>query len=240
MSVCNSDGCELAETSTSLSAGDTSALAISIISDYICPWCLIAETRLSKALAEVARDRAIDIVHLPFELNPDMPKEGLNRKDYRSHKFGSWQYSQTLDAQVAAAGAADGLIFRHDLIERTPNTFDAHRLTWLARFDGKDSSIADRLLRAYFLEGKDTGDRAVLAALAAEVGFEQARTQAFLDSDMGTDEVHDLTRTIRSMGVSSVPLIIIAGQAISGAQSVSVYAAAIADALNSQSERSYA
>ncbi len=107
-------------------------MLIEIVSDLICPWCLIGKRRLAKALDLLAPELEITVRWRPFELNPDMPKEGMERSAYRARKFGSLEKSRALDAQVAAAGAQDGIEFRFDRIARTPNTFDAHRLMGFA------------------------------------------------------------------------------------------------------------
>ncbi len=105
-------------------------LSVDVISDVICPWCYIGKRRLEKAIA--AYGGPVTVRWLPFQLNPNMPKEGISRQEYRTKKFGSWERSQQLDAQVAAAGDAEGIHFAFDRIERTPNTVDAHRLIGLA------------------------------------------------------------------------------------------------------------
>lgn len=107
----------------------------------------------------------------PFELNPDMPTGGADLREYRSAKFGSWARSQQLDIQVAAAGAEDGLEFRHELMQRTPNTRAAHRLVWLAQQRGRGQQMVDALFASYFNQGRDAGDPVVLADLAERVGL---------------------------------------------------------------------
>src|SRR4051812_24346139 len=104
--------------------------AVDVISDVICPWCFIGKRRLEKAIA--AHDRAVKVRWLPFQLNPQMPREGVSRREYRTRKFGSWERSQELDARVVAVGREEGIDFSFDRIERTPNTLAAHRLIWLA------------------------------------------------------------------------------------------------------------
>src|SRR5688572_26616240 len=110
-------------------------LSVDVISDVICPWCYIGKRRLEGAIA--AYGGPVTVRWLPFQLNPNMPKEGISRQEYRTKKFGSWERSQQLDAQVAAAGDAEGIHFAFDRIERTPNTVDAHRLLGLAATEGQ-------------------------------------------------------------------------------------------------------
>ena len=131
--VCGVDGCTPAPLDHfGLASGAKATLAIEVISDAICPWCWVAKRRLDSAIAALAPDVTATVTWRPFELNPEMPKAGVDRRAYRSAKFGSWQHSQALDAQVAAAGRSEGLVFNHDKMERTPNTVDAHRLIRLA------------------------------------------------------------------------------------------------------------
>jgi predicted DsbA family dithiol-disulfide isomerase len=106
-------------------------LTVDVISDVICPWCYIGKRRLEKAITWFA-GRQVPVRWHPFQLNPQMPKGGMDRKQYRTAKFGSWERSLTLDAQVAAVGATEGIAFAFDKIRRTPNTLDAHRLIRLA------------------------------------------------------------------------------------------------------------
>lgn len=151
------------------------------------------------------------IAWLPFELNPEMPKAGVDRRAYRSAKSGSWQRSQALDAQVAAAGRSDGLVFNHDRMERTPNTVDAHRLIWLAGQHGKRDAVVEGLFAAYFNEGRDVGDPAVLADIGASAGLDDARILAMLASDEGQAEVQSELRRAGSLGVSGVPTVLFDG-----------------------------
>ena len=117
----------------------------------------------------------MDVKWLPFELNADMPKGGLDRKKYRSAKFGSWEHSQRLDAHVTEAGKAAGLDFHHERMERTPNTFDAHRLIWLAEKEGVQNAVVEGLFAGYFTNGRDVGDHDVLAQIAAGAGLDRDR-----------------------------------------------------------------
>jgi predicted DsbA family dithiol-disulfide isomerase len=182
-------------------------LTIEITSDFICPWCLVAETRLKKAIAKL--DRVTDILQIwyPFELNPTMPEAGMERKAYRSMKFGSWAYSQQLDAQTIKATKDDGINFRYDLMSKTPNTLKAHRLTWLAATSNKATEMATRIFNAYFTEGKDITDIPTLAKLAADVGMDEQQAKDFLHTDTGITEVRELEKQAASRGIRSVPTI---------------------------------
>src|SRR5712691_10078567 len=117
--VCGVDGCApTALDHFGTASGAKATLAIEVISDAICPWCLIAKRRLDRAIAALAPDITMTVIWRPFELTTEMPNAGVDRRAYRSAKIGSWQHSQALDAQVAAAGRSEGLVFNHDKMER--------------------------------------------------------------------------------------------------------------------------
>ena len=156
----------------------------------------------------------------------------MDRQTYRSNKFGSWEYSQTLDAQTMQAARGDGIEFRYDLMQVTPNTLKAHRLTWLASQSGKATEIAERILNAYFTEGQDITDVETLAKLAVEVGIDADKVRAFLTSTVGVDEVKELERQAATRSIRSVPTIKIGEETIVGAQSVDVFLTALQTAVN--------
>ena len=207
-------------------------LTIAITSDFICPWCLVAETRLNQAIEQLHSPVEIQRIWYPFELNPEMPEAGMDRKTYRSQKFGSWEYSQALDAKTVQATQADGIAFRYDLMTITPNTLKAHRLTWFAGQQDKATAMAERILKAYFTEGKNIAEVETLANLAAEVGIDAEAAKAFLLSDAGMKEVQELKRQALTQGVRGVPHIRIGQEVLSGAQSLDVFLAALQNAVN--------
>ncbi|QOR40978.1 DsbA family oxidoreductase [Billgrantia diversa] len=192
---------------------------ITVIYDAICPWRYIGKRHLDLALAEVPEEISVSVAWHPFELNPDMPAGGLSRRDYRTAKFGSWERSQALDAQVEAAAAQAGLEIHHERMQRTPNIFDAHRLIWLAGEYGVQSAVVAALFRRYFVEGEDIGDRTVLANAARDGRLTDIDIAAFLASDQGRAEVKAGLAEARRLGVSGVPTFIINGTTgLSGAQ----------------------
>jgi predicted DsbA family dithiol-disulfide isomerase len=179
---------------------------LEIVSDAICPWCWIGKAHLDGALALLAEEGLVfDLAWLPFQLNPDMPEGGVDRRAYRTEKFGSWERSQQMDAQVADAGRVAGVAFRHDLMARTPNTIEAHRLIRLAGADGVQHAAMDRVFRAYFQEGQDIGDRAVLAALGAEAGMAEATLAAFNAGEAARSDVVAESRALSQSGINGVP-----------------------------------
>jgi predicted DsbA family dithiol-disulfide isomerase len=210
--VCGVDGCTPAALDhVKPTSGAKATLTIEVISDAICPWCWVAKRRLDRVIAALAPDVTAFVTWRPFELNPDIPKAGLDRRAYRSAKFGSWQRSQALDAQVAAAGRPEGLMFNHDKMERTPNTVDAHRLIRLAGQQGKQDGVIEGLFAAYFNEGRDIGDPAVLADIGASAGLDHTRIVSMLASDEGLAEVRSELQRAQDLGVSGVPTVLIDG-----------------------------
>lgn len=205
-------------------------LTIAITSDFICPWCLVAETRLNQAIEQLNSPVEIQKIWYPFELNPEMPEAGMDRQTYRSNKFGSWEYSQALDAKTVQATEADDIAFRYDLMTITPNTLKAHRLTWFAAQQDKATVMAERIFKAYFTEGKNIAEVETLANLATEVGINLEVAKAFLLSDAGIQEVQELKRQTIALGIHGVPHIRIGQEVLSGARSVEVFLATLQNA----------
>ncbi|MEL6382592.1 MAG: DsbA family oxidoreductase [Cyanobacteria bacterium J06626_18] len=202
-------------------------VTIALTSDFICPWCLVAHAHLQKAIAQLREPIEVEWIWHPFELNPTMPTEGITRRTYRTNKFGSWAYSQQLDAQTVQIGQASGVEFRYDLMEMTPNTLKAHRLTWLASQSGKGHAMAERILNAYFTEGQDIGTVETLSILAAEVGLDGSSVREFLLSEEGTETVKALEREAFAQGVNSVPTIQIGDAVLVGGQPVEAFVTAL-------------
>jgi predicted DsbA family dithiol-disulfide isomerase len=184
---------------------------LTVVSDVICPWCFIAKKNFDRALEMIRGDLALRIIWRPFELNPGMPPEGMDRREYRTQKFGSWGYSQKLDKQTVAAGKLAGVTFRYELMNRTPNTFEAHRMIWLAEQEGIQEAVVEALFSAYFMDGRDVGDSRALNEIARQAGMSENGVVAFAASSAGTEEVRDLEeRAVRS-GVSGVPTFLLDG-----------------------------
>ncbi|MFC7286867.1 DsbA family oxidoreductase [Herminiimonas glaciei] len=195
-------------------------LIIDITSDFICPWCFVAERQLSQAINELPDGITVETRWHPFELNPDMPVQGMDRKTYRTMKFGSWERSQAMDAHTVQATQNKGVAFDYAAIKKTPNTFLAHRLMQLARREGVATAIAGAVFSAYFERGADIGDIEVLADIARDNGLPRKTAVNFLASDAGVHEVRAAEHAIQLDGIRSVPLININGEIISGAQSM--------------------
>jgi len=209
-------------------------LTIDVVSDVICPWCFIGKRRLEKALKLLGDPPGVAVSWKPFQLNPQMPAGGIERRAYRTAKFGSWEQSQALDAKLATAGADESIVFAFDRMARTPNTLDAHRLIWLAGKLGVQDAVVERMFQGYFEEGLDLNDRQVLVRLAVEAGIPAAAAERLRAGDEGTADVLREEVRYKSLGVSGVPSFFVNGAAvISGA----VAPAMLADALRQVRER---
>jgi predicted DsbA family dithiol-disulfide isomerase len=197
---------------------DIPQLNIEIISDAICPWCWIGKRQLERARKLLEGKLVVNATWRPFELNPGMPKAGVPRRVYRQAKFGSLDYSDRLDARVAEAGRAAGLGFHFERMSWTPNTFDAHRLIWLAGQKGAQEAVVEALFQAYFQEGRNIGEMPVLVETAQAAGLDGARIGKLLAGGAGSGEVREELERGRDMGIDSVPTIVFKGEPlISGA-----------------------
>lgn len=210
------------------SALQADGVVIDVVSDLICPWCFVAKRRLEKAA--VSLRKPLEIRWRPFQLNPGMPVEGMDRRTYRSAKFGSWEQSQRLDAQVSAAGAEVGIKFRHDLMKRTPNTLRGHVLLAAALREGlpTQGKVAERLFQAYFVNGEDVGDPVTLLGIAGEFGVTAINRLEDLDDAVLASEVKAAEQRAVSAGIRGVPEISVQGSVIAnGAQREELLAASI-------------
>ena len=160
-------------------------ISVEVISDVICPWCFIGKRRLEKAIGEY--DQPVTVSWHPFQLNPTMPKEGISRREYRIAKFGSWERSMELDANIVSVGNQEGIHFDFDRMERTPNTVDAHRLIWLSKKDGIQDAVVEALFQAYFTEGRDISNPKTLIDVVVEAGLDRGIAEAVLNGHDGLE-----------------------------------------------------
>lgn len=196
---------------------------LDILSDPICPWCLIGKAQLERAL-EARPDHPFVIEWHPFQLNPDMPAQGVDRRAYLEEKFGGKERAVQIYARVAEHAAAAGVAINFEGIQRTPNTLDAHRLIHWAGIEGVQYRVVSALMRGYFQEGRDIGDRDVLADIADSAGLDAAVIRKLLDSDADLEEIRARDAAAREMGVNAVPTFIVAGKhAVPGAQPTEVW-----------------
>lgn len=204
-------------------------MQIDIYSDIVCPWCFVGKRRLERALTAVGGD--IHVAWRPFQLNPTMPLDGMDRTTYLKAKFGSLEAFGQMKEQLLAAGEEEQIHFAFEKIQRTPNTFVAHRLVWYAAQQGKQGDVVETLFRAYFLEGKNIGDVKILTHVADEAGLDRTETETFLASDKGVVEVKAEEAVGRRLGIRGVPYFVLNGRvAISGAQPPDIFLSAIQQA----------
>jgi predicted DsbA family dithiol-disulfide isomerase len=213
-----------------------STLTVDVVSDVVCPWCYIGKRRLESALDTLRAAEpglAVTIRWHPFELNPDLPPEGVDRADYLAAKFGGAARAGDIYARVREAGRAAGLALDFDAIERQPNTLDAHRLiAWAqGRHPASAAALVERLFRAYFVEGRFLGDRDELVRLAGEAGLPAGEAAEFLASGAIAEEVRAAEVQAGRLGITGVPFFVFDGRvALSGAHEPATLLDAIAQA----------
>ncbi len=207
----------------------TDAIKLDIISDPICPWCYIGKTHLDKAIA-AQPDHPFQIEWHPFQLNPDMPAGGMDRRVYLEGKFGGKEGAVRAYAPVLEHAEAAGLNIDFEAIKHTPNTLDAHRLIHWAGIEGRQTAAVSALFDAYFVQGRDIGDHEVLADIADSIGMDAAVVLKLLKSDADVEDIRTRDAHSRKMGVNSVPTFIVASQhAVPGAQPPELWAKVISE-----------
>ncbi|MGP9821981.1 DsbA family oxidoreductase [Salinarimonas sp. NSM] len=205
----------------------TTPIPVAVVSDPICPWCWLGAARLRRGAAEARIP--ITLSWRPFQLNPDMPREGMDRAAYRAAKMGAAR-SDALDAEMTRLGAEEGLDYRFAAQTRTPSTRRAHALIAFAAAQGRDDALAEALFRAYFTRGADLADDAVLLACATEAGLAADQARTALDDTALADLVAREEARARALGVSGVPFFVVADRwAISGAQPAELWREALAE-----------
>lgn len=188
---------------------------IDVISDAICPWCYIGKRQLERALDILASNHcSITVAWHPFQLNPDMPLEGVEREKYRIAKFGSLERSKQLDQRITETAATVGLEFHLEKLTRTPNTVNAHRLIRFAGQKGVQDAVVEELFEGYFCKGADIGDAKILADIGAEGGLDRAEVLAMLAGDEGRKEVLAADQMARNAGVQGVPSFALQGHVL--------------------------
>lgn len=204
-------------------------VTLDIISDPICPWCYIGKARLDQAIAEIGQD-PFDVSWRIFQLNPQMPAEGMDRREYLEAKFGGAEGAERVYSRVRATAAETGLDLDFDGIKRTPNTFDAHRLIRWARATGNQSAVVQQLFRRYFEQGQDISDHAVLLDVAEAAGMERPVVERLLEGEADRDMLHEEEEAARRMGVTGVPCFVVGGRyVLQGAQDVETWKKVIAE-----------
>lgn len=203
---------------------DGKALRVQVVSDFVCPFCYIGKRRLERAL-EHRPDRDVQVDWLPFQLSPDMPREGRDRREHYDALFGP-ERARAIEAGMAERGAADGIGFQLLPGARSPNTLSAHALMLRASRDPRvdEGALAEKLFEAHHVKCEDIGDHDVLARLAGEVGMDAAEVRRRLDAGDDEQEARELAARAAAAGIGGVPFFIFDERhAVSGAQAVEAF-----------------
>ncbi|WPE20278.1 DsbA family oxidoreductase [Shinella zoogloeoides] len=201
------------------------AITIDVVSDVVCPWCYLGKKRLDKAIDTVKDELAVAVTFRPYQLNPDMPPEGVDHKQHLAEKLGGTDAVNRAHEMLTGLGEEDGIEFDFPAVKISPNTLDAHRLLRWAMIEGPEvqNRVALALFKAYFEEGRNVGDRAVLLDIAEASGMDRAVVSALFSAGADVDSVKEEIGMARDMGVTGVPCFIIDNKyAVMGAQSVDV------------------
>ncbi|NBT33254.1 MAG: DsbA family oxidoreductase [Rhodobacteraceae bacterium] len=202
---------------------------LDILSDPICPWCYIGKSYLDRAL-ERHPEHPFEIEWHPFQLNPDMPRDGMDRRTYLESKFGGKEGAVRAYAPVLEHAEKAGLKIDFEAMQRTPNTLNAHRLIHWAGLEARQTLVVSALFKAYFTEGRDIGNSEVLADIADGAGLDAAVISRLLASDADEQLIRDRDSHSRKMGITSVPTFIVAQQhAVPGAQPTELWERVIAE-----------
>ena len=198
-------------------------ITVDIVSDTICPWCYIGKRRFERAL-DLSGRNDVAIAWRPFQLNPDMPGEGMTRDDYVRAKFGGGDRPRQIYQAIAESGREAGIEFQFSKIKHTPNTVLSHRLVHWGSKNEKQDEIVDHLFRAYFEQGLDIGDLEILVEVARRSGVDETVARLYLGSDEGRQEVVASDVYARRLGINGVPCFIVNRKyAVSGAQPPSAF-----------------
>lgn len=204
-------------------------IRLDIFSDPVCPWCYIGKANLDRALQDQP-GHPFQILWHPFQLNPEMPPEGMDKRAYLEAKLGGKGRVDAIHERLREVARAAGVQMDPDKPQRIPNTLDAHRLIHWAGIEGKQSAVVTALMRAYWVEGRDIGDEDTLADIAAENGMDRDATLRLLQSDADATDIMARDEDARSKGVNSVPTFLVAQQyVVSGAQPPELWGKVIAE-----------
>ena len=205
---------------------------LDILSDPICPWCWIGKAGLDAALAETP-DHPFSIEWHPFQLNPDMPAEGMDRRAYLEGKFGGKEGAVRAYAPVVEHAEKAGLKINFEAMQRTPNTLNAHRLIHWAGIEGRQTAAVSALFKAYFVDARDIGDAEVLADIADGIEMDASVVTRLLATDEDMEGIRKRDAHSREMGINSVPTFIVGGRhAVPGAQPPELWKKVLAELRN--------
>ena len=196
-------------------------IKIDIVSDINCPWCYLGDQRLKKAMAEAGDAYEFEVHFKPFELSPKAPAEGENKQEYFIRNYGEDALDRIAmnNDRLVKMGNAEGAIFNFDKSKVVHNTFNGHRLIWLAGHYGVEEKVADELFKANFTDGKNVNDPEVLKEIGIANGIPAERIENFFESEEGKKEVRELEHWAQRSGISGVPAFIFNDKyMVSGAQ----------------------
>lgn len=209
---------------------DKPKVKIDVVSDVVCPWCYIGKRRLEKAIRQVAGDVDVELEFHPFELNPHLPKEGTNQKEYLSEKFGGDDRYQAITDHTTRIAAEEGLVFHFEKQQVSPNTRDAHRIIQFAKDKHLQPQVKEAFMKAYFTDGADLSKKENLISVATGAGLDQGSVAALLESEDGLAEIELEEQLHARRGIRSVPFFIINNKyGVSGAQPTEAFRKIILD-----------
>ena len=204
-------------------------IKLDILSDPICPWCYIGKNNLDRVLAKEPIN-PFTIEWHPFQLNPEMPLAGMNRQDYLEQKFGGKQNAYRVYSRISSTAVKAGLNLELQLIKKTPNTLNAHRLIHWAGIEGLQNSVVSALFESYFVKGEDIGDLSTLVKIGAFVGLDKDLISKLLKEDTELIEIKQRDANSRERGVTGVPTFIIANtHVLPGAQTEELWSSILLD-----------
>jgi len=212
-------------------------MQIDVVSDTVCPWCFIGKRRLGRALA-MRPDVPVEVFWRPYQLDPTIPREGVDRRAYLKAKFGDSPRTTAMGDAIRTEGAGEGIDFAFDRIAKSPNTLDSHRLIRWAGSAGVQDAVVERLFKAYFVEGRDIGDAAVLTDVAGEAGMDTALVSELLGNGSDLALVEREAGMANQMGISGVPTFVFDSKfMISGAREPEILVRVMDKALQSRAEQ---
>ena len=192
-------------------------MKIKVFADTICGWCFIGQTKLNKALKNFPKT-TFEIEHVPFQLNPDIPKDGIERSKYLEIKFGGKEFAQPMYDRMTEEANKEGLKFNLDNIKKTPNTVLSHLLIKLAELTNVQNEVKERVYQSYFIEGLDIGDKKILTNIGKEFNIKEEMINNFFNLE-NIENVNSYVAIARGREINGVPFFEIGKDFISGAQS---------------------
>jgi len=192
-------------------------MKIKIFSDMICGWCFIGQTKLNRALKSFPETK-FEIEHIPFQLNPDIPIEGIDRNEYLKIKFSGKEFAQPMYDRMTEEANKEGLNFNLNNIKKTPNTVFSHLLIKLAEQTNVHNEVKEKIYHSYFIDGQNIGDKEILINIGKEFNIEKEMINNFFSVD-NIEKVNSFISIAKEKEINGVPFLEIGNNVISGAQS---------------------